>query len=196
MLSFYGPCFAQENKLPQAQAKTATSPPAQKAMADLKKKELAPAETQKPSGVCSCLKPAIDSIRKAYAALEEDEWPDAIKICKDTIKLITELSKTCSCPQLPFYEKVATAYLKYAEGGDHLDSSEDPDCPYAVGLYSGAIALLKINLSEIKDTTVKQEGENILDYLKEEESFVKDECGNNKVEEKSKGATESKQNKI
>ena len=62
------------------------------------------------SGICDCLKGAIDAIQKSYVSLEEDEWPAAIKTTKDAISTITTLSKTCACPETVAYEKIAGAY--------------------------------------------------------------------------------------
>src|SRR3989338_5310466 len=83
------------------------------------KKEAAP--SQGTGGICDCLKGAIDSIQKAYVSLEEDEWPTAIKATKDAITSINTITKNCACPETIAYQKIAEAYLKYAEGENHLD---------------------------------------------------------------------------
>ena len=147
------------------------------------------------SGLCDCLKGAIDSIQKAYASLEEDEWPTAIKITKDTISTISAISKTCACPETIAYEKIAEAYLKYAEGGNHLDGAEEPNCPYATKLYSDAITLLETYIPKITNPAVKGNSEDIKEYVKEEKEFVDEECGQSQSQEKSKGAGEIKEKK-
>jgi len=125
---------------------------------------------------CACLKPGVDSIQKAYASLEEDEWPNAIKTCKDTIDAIKILSKTCKCPEVAVYQKVAEAYLKYAEGGNHLDGADEPNCTYALKLYDEAISSLKGALPKITNAQVKENANSIWEYAVEEQQFVQDEC--------------------
>ncbi len=131
-------------------------------------------------GACACLKPGIDAIQKAYASLEEDEWPKAIGECKNTIASISALSKSCTCPEIAAYKAISDSFLKYAEGGNHLDSADDPDCPYALKTYSASIAGLKDSLEKITDKDVKTSVKNILEYAQEEELFVKDECADQK----------------
>ena len=146
-------------------------------------------------GICDCLKGAVDSIQKAYVSLEEDEWPTAIKITKDTINTINTLSKTCTCPEIIAYQKVAEAYLKYTEGGNHLDGADEPDCPYATKLYSDAIVLLEIYGPKITNPAVKENAEDVKGYVKEEKEFVDEECGGAKSQEKSKGVGETQEKK-
>src|SRR3989338_8368754 len=129
------------------------------------------------SGICGCLKGAIDSIQKAYVSLEEDEWPAAIKATKDAIAAINTVSKDCACPETIAYQKIAEAYLKYAEGGNHLDGAEEPNCPYATKLYSDAITLLETYIPKITNLAVKENAEDIKGYVKEEKEFVDEECG-------------------
>ena len=145
-------------------------------------------------GLCGCLKGAIDAIQKAYISLEEDEWQAAIKTTKDTINTINTLSKTCACPETVAYQKVAEAYLKYAEGGNHLDGAEEPNCPFATKLYSDAIVLLDAYIPKISNAVIKENAEDIRGYVKEEKEFVDEECSGAgaKTKEKSTGAGESK----
>ena len=154
--------------------------------------ETAPAQGTA-SGICGCLKGAIDSIQKAYVSLEEDEWPTAIKATKDAIASINTVSKDCACPETIAYQKIAEAYLKYAEGGNHLDGAEEPDCPYATKLYSDAITLLETYIPKISNGAVKENADDIKGYVKEEKEFVDEECGGVKTQEKSKGAEKPKQ---
>ena len=139
-----------------------------------------------PKDVCDCLKPAIDAIQKAYTSLEEDEWPAAIKTSKDTIDIVSNLAKVCKCPEITSYQKVSEAFSKYAEGGNHLDGVDEPNCPYALKLYSAAAALLKEAIPNITNVQVKENAENTNDYVTEELEFVKNECNS---------VGESKQNK-
>ena len=164
------------------------------------KKEITKADTKEQVGeikasLCDCLKGAIDAIQKSYVSLEEDEWPAAIKATKDAINTISALSKTCACPETVAYQNIADAYLKYAEGGNHLDGAEEPNCPYATKLYSDAITLFETYIPKISNTTVKGNAEDIKEYVKEEKEFVDEECGGAKTEEKPKGAGETKQQK-
>ncbi len=160
------------------------------------KKETQPSVTTQAGakgGICDCLKGAMDAIQKAYVSLEEDEWTTAIKATKDAISTINTVSKTCTCPETIAYQKVAEAYLKYAEGGNHLDGAEEPDCPYATKLYSDAITLLEAYIPKITNSAVKENAEDISGYVKEEKEFVDEECDEVKTEEKSKGAETKKQ---
>ncbi len=158
----------------------------------------APAAASPPSaksGVCDCLKGSIEAIQKAYVSLEEDEWPTAIKTTKDAIAVINTVSKNCTCPETLAYQKLAEAYLKYAEGGNHLDGAEEPDCPYATKLYSDAITLLETFIPKITNPSVKENAEDIKGYVKEEKEFVDEECGGAKATESPKGAGETKEKK-
>ena len=147
------------------------------------------------SGICDCLKGAIDAIQKSYVSLEEDEWPSAIKVTKDVINTINTLSKTCACPEIIAYQKIADAYLKYAEGGNHLDGAGEPNCPYATKLYSDAIALLENYIPKISNATIKGNAEDVKEYVKEEKEFVDEECGGaqSKSKEEPKSAGTKKQ---
>ena len=159
-------------------------------------KEPAPKEqvAEVKDGLCGCLKGAIEAIQKSYISLEEDEWQAAIKTTKDTINTINTLSKTCACPETVAYQKVAEAYLKYAEGGNHLDGAEEPNCPFATKLYSDAIVLLDAYIPKISNAVIKENAEDIRGYVKEEKEFVDEECSGAgaKTKEKSTGAGESK----
>lgn len=143
-------------------------------------------------GICDCLKGAIDAIQNAYVRLEEDEWPTAIKATKDTINTINTLSKTCACPETVAYGKIAEAYLKYAEGGNHLDGAEKPDCQYAIMLYSDARTLLENYIPKITNVSVKENAQDVQGYVKEEEEFVNEECSEDRSQKESKSAGESK----
>lgn len=134
------------------------------------------AQNESKSTACTCLKPGIDAIQKAYASLEEDEWPKAITECKNAIAAINSLSKTCTCDEVNAYKSAADSFLKYAEGGNHLDGADEPDCPYALKTYSSSITGLQSALGKILDKDVKTSVKNILEYAQEEELFVKDEC--------------------
>jgi len=141
----------------------------------------APAKPQavikaKVDDVCVCAKPAIDALNKAYTALEEDEWTNAETTTKNAIASIKSISQSCKCPELVNYQKIADAYLKYAQGGNHLDGADQPNCPYALKLYADAIALLKEAMPGITNTEVKANATNIQDYAYEEFQFVEDEC--------------------
>ena len=149
----------------------------------------------KKGGLCDCIKSAVDSIQKAYVSIEEVEWPTAIKTTKDAISAINTLSKTCACPETVAYGKIAEAYLKYAEGGNHLDGAEEPNCPYATKLYSDAIILLETYIPKITNPAVKENSEDVKGYVKEEKEFVDEECGGAQPQEKSKGVGESKEKK-
>ena len=181
-----GPSFGQpkniEDKKPQAEIKKGEEPTITKEQMERK------------GGLCACLQPAIDVVQKAYTSLEEDEWPTAIKICKDAITLVKNLSLTCKCPEIESYKKLSEAYLKYAEGGNHLDGAETPNCPYAKKLYSDGIKLIDESLSKVTRAEVKAGAGNIREYLEEEQQFVDEECGETQ-ESKPQGAGESKKNK-
>ena len=163
------------------------------------KNQVAPTDTPKAvekSNLCDCLKGAIDAIQKSYVSLEEDEWPAAIKTTKDAINTISTLAKTCACPETVAYQKLTEAYLKYAEGGNHLDGAEEPNCPYATKLYSDAIVLLDTYIPKITNATVKENAEDVKEYVKEEKEFVDEECSGAQAEEKPKGpGGESKEKK-
>ena len=147
------------------------------------------------NGICDCLKGTIDAIQKAYVSLEEDEWPAAIKSTKDAIAVINTVSKDCTCPETQAYQKIAEAYLKYAEGGSHLDGAEEPDCPYATKLYSDAITLLETFIPKITNSAVKENAEDIKGYVKEEKEFVDEECGSAQKQESPKGVEGTKEKK-
>ncbi len=181
-----------------APAKKATAPAA------VIKKEVTKTETttttkeqviEVKDGLCGCLKGAVDAIQKAYVSLEEDEWPAAIKATKDAINTINTLSKTCACPETVAYQKISEAYLKYAEGGNHLDGAEEPNCPFATKLYSDAITLLDAYIPKISNASVKENAEDIKGYVKEEKEFVDEECSGTQSQEKSTGAGETKEKK-
>lgn len=164
--------FIFSNNSSFAQTQKPEQPPSQAApQADLQARGAGQKTTE-----CICLKPAVDAIQKAYTSLEEDEWPGAIKICKDTIEAIKTLSKTCKCPDVAVYQKTAEAFLKYAEGGNHLDGADEPDCAYALKLYDEAINSLKDSLPKITNAQVKENAKSIWEYAQEEQQFVKDEC--------------------
>lgn len=125
---------------------------------------------------CACAKPAKDALEKAYGSIEEDEWVKAIKACKDAGVTIKGIGKTCNCPEVTVYQKVVEAFQKYAEGGNHLDGAESPNCPYALKLYSDAIDILTTSLDQIPDDKIKEKVKNVKEYASEEQQFVKDEC--------------------
>lgn len=154
------PCFAQEKK------STSGVQQAQKPQADLKTK----------TSECTCHKPGVDALQKAYASLEEDEWPSAIKACREAIAALATLSKTCKCPDVTVFQKIADAYLKYAEGGNHLDGVEDPNCPYALKLYDEVLSLLNDSIPKVISIDVKTSAKNIQEYAEEERQFVREEC--------------------
>lgn len=129
-----------------------------------------------PEGKCACAEPAVEALGKAYISLEEDEWPDAIKVCSDALNKVKELEKGCACPELPAYKDVATAYISYAQGGNILDGEEDIDCAKATKLYEGAISLLKTVTPKIQNEKIKREVNSVQEYCEEENEFVKDEC--------------------
>ena len=173
-----------------------TAPPlkdttVKKQVVDMSKEQTVEAK----GGICDCLKGAIDSIQKAYVSLEEDEWPAAIKTTKDAIGITSMLAKTCTCPETMAYQKIAEAYLKYAEGGNHLDGADEPDCPYATKLYSDAIILLDTYISQITNPAVQENAKDVEGYVKEEKEFVDEECGGAKLQEKSKGAEGTQEKK-
>lgn len=129
---------------------------------------------------CTCLDPGNKAILKAYGSLEEDEWPKAITEVKVAVEAIENLSKTCKCPDVDVYKKVVDSFLKYAQGGNHLDGADEPDCPFALKVYADAISGLNETLPKITNKQVKDNVQNILEYAKEEEQFVKDECEDQK----------------
>ena len=139
---------------------------------------------------CTCDTPAVQALSKAYNSLEEDEWIDAIKICKETINAIGKLAETCKCTSgmkaegtppkertlVEVYSDIASAYLKYAQGGQILDGEDDIDCPKAKSLYDDAMKTLKVSIDGVQNEELKLEVENIKDYCEEEKAFVDDEC--------------------
>ncbi|MBI3590830.1 MAG: hypothetical protein HY094_05565 [Candidatus Melainabacteria bacterium] len=153
----------QEKKVPKA-------PGATKAQEVMKAPEVPKAPE------CACAKPARDAVEKAYGSIEEDEWVKAIKACNDAGLTIKGITKTCTCPEVPIYQKVVEAFQKYAEGGNHLDGAEQPNCPYALKLYSDAIDVLSSSLDKIPDDKIKEKVKNVKEYAQEEQQFVKDEC--------------------
>ena len=154
-----------------------------------------PKEQPAKGSLCDCLKGAGDVLAGAFQKLEEDEWNTAIKATKDAINNINTIAKTCACPEIIAYQKIAEAYLKYAEGGNHLDGAEEPDCPYATKLYSDAITLLEKYIPQITNPAIKENAQDIKGYLKEEKEFVDEECNGTQSQEKSKGVGESKEKK-
>lgn len=163
--------LAQEPAKPEAMTEAAPA-----AMTEVAPVEAMAEPEKKADPACACLKPAIDAVEKAYGSVEEDEWEKAIKTCKDSVTSIKTLSKTCKCPELPEYQKTAEAFQKYAEGGSHLDGAEEPNCPFALKLYSETIKSLGESASKISDAKVKEYAGNVKDYAEEEEEFVKSEC--------------------
>lgn len=135
---------------------------------------------------CACAAPAIDALKKSYQSDEEDEWTVAIKIGKETVSKINILAKTCKCPEIQAYQKVADAFLKYAEAGNYLDSTEEPDCDFALKSYDKIISILEEVIPKIVDATLKENAKNIQSYAKEEQAFVKDECQETEDTTKSK----------
>ncbi|OGI20454.1 MAG: hypothetical protein A3B68_02930 [Candidatus Melainabacteria bacterium RIFCSPHIGHO2_02_FULL_34_12] len=125
---------------------------------------------------CACLEPGNKAILKAYGSLEEDEWPKAIVESKNAIETINNLAKTCKCPEVDTYKKVADSFLKYAQGGNHLDGADEPNCPFALKVYGEAISGLTEAIPKITNKDVKDNVKNILEYAQEEQQFVKDEC--------------------
>ncbi len=184
---------------PQAAPAVQAAPPPQPVQPAQPKAQVTPAQAQPQAPQaeeCPCLKPAIDVVQKAYSALEEDEWPDAIKVSKDAITTIKTLAKTCKCPEVAAYQQVTESFLKYAEGGNHLDGADEPNCPFALKLYIDAIASLKDAIPKIINTDVKSNATNIKEYAEEELQFVKDECQNQpatNAKDKSKGTESKKQ---
>ncbi len=146
-------------------------------------------------GLCDCLKGASNVLADSFQKLEEDEWNVAIKAIKGAINTINTIAKTCACPEIIAYQNIAEAYLKYAQGGNHLDGAEEPDCPYATKLYSDAITLLEKYIPQITNPAIKENAEDIKGYLKEEKEFVDQECNGTQSQEKSKGAGESNKEK-
>lgn len=162
--------LAQEPAKPEAMTEAAPV-----AMTEAVPEAMAEPE-KKVDPACACLKPAADAVEKAYSSVEEDEWEKAIKACKDSVTAIKNLAKTCKCPELPEYQKTAEAFQKYAEGGSHLDGAEEPNCPFALKLYSETIKSLGEATTKISDEKVKEYVSNVKDYAEEEEEFVKSEC--------------------
>lgn len=131
---------------------------------------------QQVAPACKCLEGVVVIVQKAYASLEEDEWPSAIKISTDALNTINTLAKTCKCPEISAYQNVAKAFLNYAKGGNLLDGQEEPDCKAALKLYDEAISWLKDALEKITNSEVKANAKSIKEYAEEELQFVKDEC--------------------
>lgn len=144
------------------------------------------ARTAKQTTECACAAPAIEALKKSYQSDEEDEWTVAIKIGKEAVSKINTLAKTCKCPEVQVYQKVADAFLKYAEAGNYLDSTEEPDCDFALKSYDKIISILEEAIPKITDATLKENAKNIQGYAKEEQAFVKDECQETEDTTKSK----------
>lgn len=170
--------------IPSPQLAASPLPPAEKA----KDVEPIKAKTAQKEPVCNCIEPAVIAIQKAYTSLEEDEWPSAIKISTDALNSVSNLSKTCKCPEVSVYQNVAKAYLNYAKAGNLLDGQDEPDCVVAKKLYDDAILWLGTSIPQIPNTEVSANAKNIQDYAKEELQFVKEEC-----EEKELPAKQPKQ---
>ncbi len=136
----------------------------------------APTAAAKKPDQCECETPAITSLSKTAASLNEDDWNESINICMTTIIEIEKLKTTCKCPIIDSYKKIADAYLKYAQGGQILDGEADIDCIKAKKLYDDAIKALNELLPVIQNEKLKEEVSEIKDYCIEEKSFVEDEC--------------------
>ena len=164
-LSFYSASFAQEPSPQLAQAEAAKAAP-----------EAAVKAKKADEGPCDCLSPVIKATQDTYNKLEEDEWPACIKAAKDTIALIKKTSEDCACPELIAYRNIAEAYLKYAEGGNHLDNDDETDCPYATKTYGEGIKQLKTYIPKVTDKAVQTNAGYIQEYMEEEKEFVDEEC--------------------
>ena len=170
--------FAQEPQKSAPPTKTVETPKAAEKPLEqaVEKDSNLQARKAQTKPACVCLQPAADLLNKAYGSIEEDEWTKAIKICKDSIVTIKNLEKTCKCSEISDYKKIIEAFLKYAEGGNHLDGAEDPNCPLALKLYADAIKMLDESIQKVSDEKIKSNAKNIKEYAVEEEQFVKDEC--------------------
>src|SRR3989338_3564856 len=138
--------LAQEAMSPPEQAPAPEAKP--EVMAEVKQEVKPEAMTDamaeaKKLPECPCLKPATEALGKAYISIEEDEWPKAIKTCKDSIQAIKNLGTTCKCPEVAEYQKIVEAFLGYAQGGDYLDGTEKPDCEKARKMYGDTISALE-----------------------------------------------------
>ena len=133
-------------------------------------------QTKQKTPECACAKPARDTLQVAYTSLGEEGWDVAIRDSKQAVESIKVLSKTCKCTEVADYQNSANAFLKYAEGGDHLDRADNPNCSYALKLYDEAISLLKDSIPKITNAEVKANAKSILEGTKEEREFVEDEC--------------------
>ena len=163
-------------KAPAPEVKPEVKP---EAMVDVMAEAMAEAkpEAQAPKApACPCLKPASDAVSKAYSSIEEDEWPKAIKTCKDSIEAIKNLGTTCKCPEVAGYQKIVEAFLGYAQGGDYLDGTEKPDCEKARKMYADTISALEASSAKISDEEIKKKAKAVQEYAKEEETFAKEEC--------------------
>lgn len=174
LLSFTPSAYAEEAEKKKEEVKK-EAPKAEEKKADSKPEEKEDAEEKK-AEPCKCHKPAIESLSKAYNSLEEDEWKDAIKVCKEVSASVKKLSETCKCEEVKNYVAIVGAYSQYAQGGQILDGEDDIDCPKAKKLYDNAMKALQAALPKIKDDSLKEEVENIRDYCEEEKAFVDDEC--------------------
>lgn len=152
------------------------------------------AKTALKTSECACAAPLVEALKKTYQSDEEDEWTVAIKIGKDTVTKINALAKTCKCPEIQIYQKVAEAFLKYAEAGNYLDGTEEPDCDFALKSYDKIIALLEESILKIPDVTLKENAKSIQSYAREEHAFVKDECQESEgTKPKQKSSSDTKQ---
>lgn len=181
VLFFYGLniSFAEDTAQPPAKVETPSAAPAPQ------KPEVKPTEPKVeakarvvPSG-CSCEEEITKILDKSYTSLEEDDWPDAIKVCTDTLSKIKELENTCKCEVLAVYKDVAQGYLNYGKGGEKLESDVDlqgKECDDATKLYADAIALFEKSIPKITNEKIKKQVETIKQFSTEENEFVKEEC--------------------
>lgn len=165
LLTFTSKLLAEEAKKEEAKQAAPTKE------ATLKEKKASP---------CNCLDTkdfsVTNTVAKAYRSVEEDEWKKAIQACKDAVTSIKEHEKKCKCDEVPEYRKIVEAFQKYAEGGEHLDSAEEPDCPFALKVYDEAIKKLGESIPKIFDEKTRKDATNIKEYAQEERQFVQDEC--------------------
>ena len=184
-------CFSIQNISSAQTAPPKKDPAVKKQVIESDKPKEQPAK----GGLCDCLKGAGDVLAGVFQKLEEEDWNTGIKAAKDAINTINTVAKTCACPEIIAYQKIAEAYLSYAEGGNHLDSAEEPDCPKATKLYSGAIGLFEKYVPQITNPAIRENAKDIEGYVKEEKEFVDEECNGTQSQEKSKGAGETKEKK-
>lgn len=164
MLTFTGSLLAQEVKKEEGKAE----------------KEPLKLMEKKAAKKCDCLDTkdfsVTKTVSKAYKSVEEDEWKKAIQSCKDAVASIKEHEKKCKCDEVIEYRKIVEGFQKYAEGGEHLDSAEEPDCPFALKVYDEAIKKLDDSISKVSDEKTKKDATNVKEYALEERQFVQDEC--------------------